>query len=116
MFFSYIYELMKFIELTLIYWFNLLLIYFPNLRVSGIFKKKERKLRVINISIMRKINYILIIIGLVIIITGLCLMSGEGTTETSFNPDIFSPRRIKVAPMVCLFGFLFEILACLKTK
>jgi hypothetical protein len=64
---------------------------------------------------MKKINYILIIIGLVIIITGLCLMSGEGTTETSFNPDIFSTRRIKVAPVVCLLGYLVEAVACIAT-
>lgn len=52
--------------------------------------------------------YALIIIGLLFIIAGLWLMSGENTTETAFNPDIFSPRRIKVAPIVCLLGFLIE--------
>lgn len=60
-----------------------------------------------------KINYILLCIGMAIIIIGFILMSGEGTTEQAFNPDIFSVQRIKVAPMVCLFGFLFEIVAIL---
>lgn len=60
-----------------------------------------------------KINYILLIIGLAIIVVGFILMSGSGTTEEAFNPDIFSDMRIKVAPMVCLFGFLFEIVAIL---
>ena len=60
-----------------------------------------------------KINYILLIVGLAIIVVGFMLMSGESTTEEAFNPDIFSDMRIKIAPMVCLFGFLFEILAIL---
>ena len=60
-----------------------------------------------------KTNYILLIIGFLIVIVGFILMSGEPTTEEAFNPDIFSDRRIKIAPMVCLFGFLFEIVAIL---
>ena len=60
-----------------------------------------------------KINYILLIVGLAIIVVGFMLMSGESTTEEAFNPDIFSDMRIKIAPMVCLFGFLFEIVAIL---
>lgn len=62
-----------------------------------------------------KINYLLIVIGLLFIIVGLCLMSGESTTEGSFNPEIFSPRRIRFAPIVCLFGYLIEVVACLKS-
>ncbi|MBR2154957.1 MAG: DUF3098 domain-containing protein [Bacteroidaceae bacterium] len=60
-----------------------------------------------------KINYILLVIGLAIIILGFILMSGSGTTEEAFNPEIFSDTRIKVAPMVSLFGFVFVIVAIL---
>ncbi len=60
-----------------------------------------------------KINYILLVIGFVITLAGLFLMSGSGTTEEAFNPEIFSDMRIKVAPMVSLFGFLFVIVAIL---
>ena len=60
-----------------------------------------------------KINYILLVIGLAIIILGFILMSGNGTTEEAFNPEIFSDTRIKVAPMVSLFGFIFVIVAIL---
>ena len=60
-----------------------------------------------------KINYILLVVGLVIIVIGFALMSGDSTTEEAFNAEIFSDRRIKVAPVVCLFGFLFEIVAIL---
>ena len=48
-----------------------------------------------------KINYILLTIGMIIIIVGFILMSGSGSTEESFNPDIFSDTRIRTAPLVC---------------
>lgn len=60
--------------------------------------------------------YTLIIIGLLFIIAGLWLMSGESTTETAFNPEIFSKRRIRLAPIVCLIGFLIEGIACMNIR
>lgn len=60
-----------------------------------------------------KINYILLVVGITIAIAGMVLMAGSGTTEEAFNPEIFSDRRIKVAPMVCLFGFVFVVVAIL---
>ena len=58
-----------------------------------------------------KVNYILLAIGMAIVIIGFLLMSGSGSTETAYNPDIFSARRIKVAPVVCLLGFVSMIYA-----
>ena len=58
-----------------------------------------------------KKNYVLLAIGMLVVIVGLILMSGSGSSEGVFNPDIFSVRRIKVAPVVCLFGFVFIIFA-----
>ena len=58
-----------------------------------------------------KTNYILLAIGMAIVIIGLVLMSGEGSAEGVFNPDIFSVRRIKVAPLVSLSGFVFIMVA-----
>lgn len=60
---------------------------------------------------LSKINFILIAIGAVIIIAGLLLMTGPSSTETHFEPDIFSTRRIVVAPIVCFVGFVFMIFA-----
>lgn len=59
------------------------------------------------------INYILLGVGIVIIVIGFILMSGNGTTEQMFNADIFSDMRIKVAPMTCLLGFIVIIAAIL---
>ncbi len=61
-----------------------------------------------------KINYILLAAGMLIVIIGFLLMAGPGSTDTTFEPDIFSARRIKVAPIVCLFGFLSMIYAVMR--
>ena len=58
-----------------------------------------------------KANYVLLAIGMVVVIIGFLLMSGSGSTETAYDPDIFSARRIKVAPLVCLAGFVSMIYA-----
>ena len=58
-----------------------------------------------------KLNFSLIAVGIVIIIAGLLLMTGPSSTETHFEPDIFSTRRIVVAPLVCFVGFVFMIFA-----
>ena len=58
---------------------------------------------------MNKINYILIAVAVAVIIIGLVLMTGSPSTATEYNPDIFSFRRITLAPIVCLIGFLLVI-------
>ena len=58
-----------------------------------------------------KWNYILLAVGVVAIILGFALMTGPGTTETHFEPDIFSFRRVKLAPAICFSGFIFVIIA-----
>lgn len=58
-----------------------------------------------------KVNFILLAISVVIIVAGFILMSGSGSTEEAFNPDIFSARRIKVAPIVCFVGFALVCVA-----
>ena len=61
-----------------------------------------------------KINFILIAVGMVIVILGFILMSGGGSDESVFDADIFSVRRIKVAPVVCLLGFVSMIYAVIR--
>lgn len=58
-----------------------------------------------------KMNYILLAVGMLIVIIGFILMGGDSSTADAFNPDIFSARRIKVAPVVCLLGFVSMIYA-----
>jgi len=64
---------------------------------------------------LAKENYILLAIGFAIIILGFVLMiGGRSDDPTVFNEEIFSFRRITLAPIVVLFGFMFEIYAIMK--
>ena len=58
-------------------------------------------------------NYILILCGLAAIILGFILLSGGGTSDpaTEFNYAMFNARRLYVAPILLLVGFLFGISA-----
>lgn len=59
-----------------------------------------------------KKNYMLLVIGLLLIALGYLLMIGGGSDDPNvFNPEVFSARRITVAPMVCLAGFIVIIFA-----
>ncbi len=61
-------------------------------------------------------NYRLLLIGLAIVVVGFILMSGGGNGDpNSFDEGaIFSARRITVAPIVVLAGYLFVVYAILK--
>lgn len=63
---------------------------------------------------LSKINFIIMGVAVLIIIIGFVLMTGPSTTlEGGFEPDIFSARRIKVAPLTCFIGFLIMIVGIL---
>lgn len=60
-------------------------------------------------------NYILLIAGLVVIVIGMVLMTGGGSDDPNvFNYDMFSWRRITLAPILIVGGFAFEVYALLK--
>lgn len=61
-----------------------------------------------------KVNFILLAVGMAIVVIGFLLMTGGGSSDSVYEPDIFSARRIKVAPIVCLFGFVSMIYAVVR--
>jgi membrane-bound ClpP family serine protease len=62
-----------------------------------------------------KENYKLMAIGFAVIVLGFILLAGGGSDDPNvFNPDIFSFRRLTIAPIILLLGFLFEIYAIMK--
>ena len=61
-----------------------------------------------------KMNYLLLAVGMIIVVIGFLLMTGPASTDTTFEPDIFSARRTKLAPIVCLFGFVSMIYAVVR--
>lgn len=61
------------------------------------------------------INYKILWVGLAVIALGFLLMSGGGSEDPAvFNEEIFSFRRIRLAPAVVLFGFGITIYSILK--
>lgn len=61
-------------------------------------------------------NYIIMVAGIVVILIGFALMSGGGTTDPAVFPkeELYSFRRITLAPIVVMIGFGIEIFAILK--
>ena len=74
---------------------------------SKIMKQKETE------TVFSRRNYIILLIGSVVIIVGYLFMSGEGSTLAAYNPDIFSGTRIRIAPLLCLLGYLLNVFGIL---
>ncbi|MBQ5619598.1 MAG: DUF3098 domain-containing protein [Alistipes sp.] len=60
-------------------------------------------------------NYIILAIGFAVVLLGFVLMAGGGShSATEFNYDMFSFRRITLAPILVVGGFVVEIYGILK--
>ena len=60
-------------------------------------------------------NFIIIAIAMVCITIGFVLMSGGASADgVSFNPEIFSTRRIVIAPAITVLGFILVIVGIVK--
>lgn len=59
-----------------------------------------------------KINYILLIAGVVILFFGyICLAGGGSDDPAVFNDSLFNARRLVVAPILIVGGLIVEIFA-----
>jgi len=77
-------------------------------------KKNTEVKNTLNFALERE-NYVLLIIGFIIILIGFVLMVGGKSEDPNvFNEEIFSFRRITLAPVIALFGFIFVIYAIMK--
>ena len=64
--------------------------------------------------IFDKVNYIIMIVGVVLLAFGYIMLMGGGSDDPNvFNPAMFNSRRLFVAPIFILLGFLAEIVAIL---
>ena len=63
-----------------------------------------------------KENFVWIAAAIACIIIGFMLMSGGGAGDSTFNPEIFSTRRIVVAPIVTVIGFVLVIVGILRNS
>ena len=72
-------------------------------------KKEKRKM------VFGKKNYQLMLLGLIFITLGFFLMSGGGSEDPNiFNDEIYNFRRIRVAPILVVFGFIIDVYAIMK--
>lgn len=83
--------------------------------------KKEETLPTQNAFYFGKENYKFMLIGLALIVVGFLLMMGPdaNTVDGKYDPnlwneDIFSIRRIRIAPFLVIAGFAVEVYAILK--
>jgi len=61
-----------------------------------------------------KQNYILVIIGLVVLAIGFLLMIGGGTNDPNeFSDALFNFQRLTLAPILLLIGYIIEMFAIL---
>jgi len=74
----------------------------------------DRQTKADSLEVFGKNSRRIIMIACVLIVAGYLLMAGPGSTEQHFEADIFSTRRIVVAPMLCLAGYLLIIIGILK--
>ena len=76
--------------------------------------EQKRKEQAKSDFIFGKKNYKFMLIGLACIAIGFILMSGGGSDDPNvFSPDIFSFRRIRLAPTLVLIGFGIQVYAIL---
>ena len=65
-----------------------------------------------NKFVFGKRNYKFMIIGIFFIALGFIIMSGGGSDDPNvFNEEIYSFRRIRIAPLIVIIGFAIEIYA-----
>jgi len=60
-------------------------------------------------------NYAIMLVGIALIVIGYILMAGGGSDNPEvFNPEIFAPMRIVVAPLLIVAGLVVEVFAIMK--
>lgn len=73
---------------------------------------KKQANRIKRPPLFRLPNYILMVVGVVILAVGyICISGGAAPEPDQFNPEVFNTRRIVVAPILILAGLVIEIFA-----
>jgi len=61
-------------------------------------------------------KYKILVCALILLTFGLFLLSGGGALESEFNPEIFSARRIIIAPIIIIIAFVLSGFAIMRKK
>jgi uncharacterized membrane protein len=67
-------------------------------------------------SLFSKENYLIMLVGLIILAIGFFLMAGGKSADpNNFDPkEVYSTTRITIAPIMIIVGFIIEIVAIMK--
>ncbi len=75
-------------------------------------KNKKEKKPTEGEFLFGKKNYLIMLAGIVVILIGFALMAGGGSDDPQvFNEEIYSFRRIRLAPTIVLLGLAIEVYA-----
>ncbi|MFM7218125.1 MAG: DUF3098 domain-containing protein [Bacteroidota bacterium] len=76
--------------------------------------KKETPKQVTDFAFGKE-NYLLMLVGIVVIFIGFLLMTGGGGEDPAvWNAEVFSTRRITIAPLMVVAGFVIEVFAIVR--
>lgn len=65
--------------------------------------------------LFEKDNFMWMLIGIAIIFFGFYMMSGGGSDDPAvFSNELFSTKRVIIAPIIVIAGFIVEVYAILK--
>lgn len=79
-------------------------------------KQNKKQNKISQEFLFEKRNYIIMIIGIIIISIGFVLMAGGGSEDPNiFNEDIYNFQRIRLAPTVVIIGLAVEIYAIMAS-
>ena len=76
-------------------------------------KEIKRPKEVIDFPFSRE-NYMLMLVCIALVVIGFLMMSGGGDDPVKYDPTIFSTRRIVLAPIVVVAGFIVGFIAIMK--
>ena len=79
-------------------------------------KKPVTQQRTTGFAMFTRDNYIWMLAGVVVMAIGVLLMAGGRSEDPNvFNPDeVYSARRITIAPIVIILGLVIEIFAIFR--
>ncbi len=78
-------------------------------------KEKNEKTITVN-NLFGKENYMWMLAGIVVIILGFILMAGGKSADPKIfdAKEVYSTRRITIAPLLIIIGFILEIVGIMK--
>ena len=88
----------------------------PKAGAAKVALKEEKKETSPNTLAFAKENYYIILAGIAVLVIGYLLMVGGGSDDPNvYNPEIFSARRVTVAPITLLIGFVVVLVGIMKS-